>query len=418
VGKYLQNADSRLGPILASTLLFALPGCLLGSLSPYIIRLVSLLSSDRHIGLSTGTIFMFSTLGSVIGTFGAGFFLVPLVQLDKIFVIIGLVIMALSVAGYLILYKTNGKTVPLLLLCMVNVLLMTTYAVMKPEKDVTVIYEKDDYYHKIRVYQEEVSNGDRMISLYLDTTFQGARYERSQQIPSRYQRYWALTRIFCPQLEGAAFLGAGAFAMPEALINSRPTANVDVIEIDPQLIEVGQKFFRIDEYPQLKIIIDDARRYLRLTGKKYDLIFGDVYHGVRNVPAHLLTKEFFGLVKSRLQERGVFMMNLIGTIQGKNSLLFKSTLNTINSVFRQTYIFVIDPNKLEEMQNIIIVAIDDDSIINLPEIQRSNHDPIINSLLSKYISKEKYDLSGAYLISDSYNPTEYLTARSIYFTDK
>ncbi len=111
------------------------------------------------------------------------------------------------------------------------------------------------------------------------------------------------------------------------------------------------------------------------------------------------------------------MMNLIGTIKGKNSLLFKSTLNTINSVFKQTYVFVIDPNNLEESQNIIIVALDDDTIISLPEIQRSNHDLIISSLLSNFINKEKYDLSGAYLISDSYNPTEYLTARSIYFTD-
>ena len=76
ISRSLQNADVLLGPVLASILLFALPGCLLGSISPYIIRLVSLLSCDRHIGLSTGTIFMFSTLGSVVGTFGAGFFLI------------------------------------------------------------------------------------------------------------------------------------------------------------------------------------------------------------------------------------------------------------------------------------------------------------------------------------------------------
>jgi spermidine synthase len=417
VGKYLQNADPMLGPILGSTFLFALPGCLLGSLSPYIIRLVSLLSADRHIGLSTGTIFMFSTLGSVIGTFGAGFFLVPQVQLDKIFVIIGFLIMALSVAGYLILYETKGKSVPLLLLFIVNGLLLTTYAVMEPEKDATVIYDKNNFYHRIRVYQKEVKNGDKLISLYLDTTFQGARYERSEQIPSRYQRYWALTRVFCPHLERAAFLGAGAFTMPEALLNSHPRADVEVIEIDPQLLEVGKIFFRIDAYPQMKIIFDDARRFLRLTEKKYDLIFGDVYHGVRNVPAHLVTKEFFTLVKSRLQERGVFMMNLIGTIRGENSLLFKSTLNTINFVFKQTYVFVIDLNKLEEVQNIIIVAMDNDAGISLLENQQSSHDQLISSLLSNYVSKDKYDLSGAYLITDNYNPLEYLVARSIYFSD-
>ena len=133
---------------------------------------------------------------------------------------------------------------------------------------------------------------------------------------------------------------------------------VEVIEIDPQLIEVGRRFFRIGEYPQLTMIADDARRYLRLTDKKYDLIFGDVYHGVRNVPAHLITREFFNLVRERLRERGVYMMNLIGTIQGPHSSSFRSTVHTLQAVFKHTYVFAIEPTNLRQVQNIIIVATD------------------------------------------------------------
>ena len=77
LGNSLIHTNVMLGPVLASLLLFALPGCLLGSVSPYVIRMTSLLSSDRHIGLSAGTIFMYSTLGSVVGTFSAGFILIP-----------------------------------------------------------------------------------------------------------------------------------------------------------------------------------------------------------------------------------------------------------------------------------------------------------------------------------------------------
>jgi spermidine synthase len=412
LGSYLQDADTLLGPILASTLLFALPGALLGAMSPYIIRLVSLISSDRHIGLSAGTIFMFSTFGSVIGTFAAGFFLIPQIQLDKIFIIVGALILALSISSYIFLAKTWLKPLSILLLVINSVALILAMGIV-PEKDVTVIYDKNNSYHRIRVFQNDTSNGDRMISLYLDTTFQGARYERSLEIPSKYQRFWALSRIFCPDLKRAVFLGGGALAMPEALIRSFPASMVDVIEIDPELLEVGRRFFKVAEYPQLNLFPADARRYLRLTDKKYDLIFGDVYHGVRTVPAHLLTQEFFALVKDRLNKQGVFMMNLIGTIQGHNSLLFKSTLHTINSVFKQSYVFAIDPSNLQKEQNIIIVATGEDTPLSLIDLPGSDQNPLTRSLLTHYITKGKYDLSGAYLITDYHNPLEYLTAESL-----
>jgi spermidine synthase len=415
VGNYFQEADAMLGPILASILLFTVPGVMLGALSPYIIRLVSLLSGDRHIGLSAGTIFMFSTLGSVIGTFSAGFWLIPRLHLDTIFIIIGSLMLAMAIAGNLCMAKMSNK--PLFVsLCMVIILLLTLAVVIEPERDTTVLYDEVNFYHRIRVLQKDVADGDRMISLYLDTTFQGAQYEQSKQIPSIYQRFWALSRIFSPHQERALFLGGGALVMPEAMIRSHPTIKVEVIEIDPQLIEVGRRFFRIDEYPQLTMIADDARRYLRLADKKYDLIFGDVYHGVRNVPAHLLTKEFFRLVKERLNEGGVFMMNLIGTIAGENSLLFKSTIHTINSVFQQTYIFAIEPGNLEQVQNIIIVATNNDTGLNLADRENFDENPLTRPLWSHYVSKDRYDLVGAYLITDYRNPLEYLTAKSVYLT--
>ena len=111
------------------------------------------------------------------------------------------------------------------------------------------------------------------------------------------------------------------------------------------------------------------------------------------------------------------MMNLIGSVHGYNSLLFKSILNTINTSFNQTYVFAIDPNKLNKLQNIIIVALDNNTTFSPTEIQKPGNIALTSSLLSHYISKDKYDLSGAYVFTDNYNPVEYLTAKSIYFKD-
>jgi spermidine synthase len=416
VGTRFQDMDPILGPLLASTMLFALPGVLLGSLSPYIIRLMSQLSGDRQIGMSAGTIFMFSTLGSVIGTFSAGFFFIPHVHLDTIFVLIGGSIMTLALAGYVFLARKELSFLSIFL-CIFNIVLLVLSAVQEPGKDSAVLYDKTNFYHRIRVLQKKVDNGDRMISLYMDTAFQGAQYDRSFNIPSRCQRFWALSRIFCPHLERAVFLGGGALVMPEALLRAYPSSAVEVIEIDPELLEVGRRFFKMAEYPQLTMIPDDARRYLRLTDKKYDLIFGDVYHGLRTVPAHLITREFFTLVRDRLRERGVYMMNLIGTIQGPHASSFRSTLHTLQAVFKHTYVFAIEPTNLRQVQNIIIAATDAEISWIGADRQKFEKDPLAGLLISHYISKENYDLAGASLITDYHNPIEYLAAKSLYSTN-
>ncbi|MHB9072662.1 MAG: spermidine synthase [Desulfobaccales bacterium] len=419
LGNSMTDTDVMLGPVLASVLLFALPGCLLGSVSPYVIRLTSLLSSDKHIGLSAGTIFMYSTLGSVVGTFSAGFILIPQTQLSTIFIASSLLMMFLSISGYLIL-SADKKLLHISVLVSLITLLSALSIIIKPGIDKGVIYDKTTFYHRIKVFQKATNDRDIMTSLYLDTAFQGAQYDRSSQLPSKYQRYWELSKIFCSDVKHAAFLGAGAFGMPEALIKSYPEAKVDVVEIDPKIVEVGSLFFKTNNYPQLNIIINDARRYLLFTKNHYDLIFSDVFNGLRYVPTHLLSKEFFLLIKSRLDDRGVFMMNLIGTLHGRNSIIFNATLKTINSVFGRSYVFVINPKELDSIQNIIIIATNYDTQLDIPEIMQNNKNTQLKQLLSTFLNQKEYaySVSQAPLLTDNYNPIEYFTAKSIYFANK
>jgi spermidine synthase len=419
LGNSLTDADVMLGPVIASVLLFALPGCLLGSVSPYVIRLTSLLSADKHIGLSAGTIFMYSTLGSVAGTFCTGFILIPRFQLSTIFIANSLIIMFLALAGYLIL--SQGRNLwAIAVLVGVNALMVSSGATLKPGVDQGVIYDKTTFYHRIKVFQKATTEGDVMTSLYLDTAFQGAQYDRSDQLPSKYQRYWELSKVFCPDVKHAVFLGAGAFGMPESLLKAYPEAEVDVVEIDPQVVEVGSRFFKINDFPKLNIIINDARRYLLLTNKRYDFIFSDVFNGLRYVPAHLLSKQFFLIIKNRLEDKGVFMMNLIGALHGKDSLIFSTTLKTINSVFRKSYVFVINPGELESIQNIIIVATNYDHQLDIPAIRQSHNHKQLQQLLSTFIPQREYaaNMSHAPLLTDDYNPIEYLIAKSLYFANK
>jgi spermidine synthase len=409
------QADLVWGPVLSSVILFTVPGCLLGSVSPFAIRLTSLLYQDRRIGTSAGSIGMVSTLGSVLGTFGAGFFFIPQMGVRTIFFFIAILLASLSLSGYLMVspnWKKRGK--PLFFMSIFLIVFSAAFSLYGSPPPPEILFDQTTFYHRIRVAQQELPNGDSEKTLLLDTTVEGAQYEKSLEIPIPYQRYWELIKVFHPDLKTAAFLGAGAYTMPLALSRDYPLARVDVVEIDRRVVEVGRLFFRLNERPQIHPAVADARRFLYLSQNKYDFIFGDAYNGLRYIPAHLVTLEFFQLVQKRLSDRGVYMMNLISAVNGEQAQLFRALHNTLSRAFQHVYVFALHPRDLEMVQNVILVT----SNHTLPlEINSDRTGPErlrLEALLATYVPPGNYSApSAAPVLTDNFNPVEYIVARGL-----
>jgi spermidine synthase len=375
---------------------------------------VSLLSADKHIGLSAGTVYMVSTIGSVLGTFASGFWLIPSLDLENVFWFTGLAVACLAGLGYFLAFQQRGKiALPGLALLSAMPLVMLAAAFTKPPAQANVLFDHMSFYHRIRVINQALPNGDGVLSLFLDTTWEGGQYDKSTDFAVPYQRYVELARLFCRKHDAALFLGGGAFKMPQAFLDHYPRARVDVAEIDPAVVEVGRRFFRVNNYPDLHIVVDDARRYLTHTTRKYDLIFGDAYNGVRSVPAHLLTREFFQTVKDHLDERGVFMMNVIGSVQGNNAALFSSVMATVSQVFPETSVFATIPQNLNKTQSLVIVATDFDLKLNSLETGLTPEQESLKKLLLTRVTPKDYQTQKGYILMDHFNPVEYLVARTL-----
>lgn len=402
-----------IGPLFASLLLFSLPGILLGSVSPYAIRLVSLLSSDKKIGVSAGSIAMFSTLGSVLGTFTAGFFLIPTFKLSMIFFVTSFLLLFLSLFGYFLFEKKTISKYSILNMVLLVLLVLGAglYQYIDLHKEKNILFDKTTFYHRIRVVQTEEAKGQFLRSLFLDTTSEGGQYVNSSEIPIEYQKYWELSKIFCNELKRAAFLGAGSFTMPEAISQHYKAADIDVIEIDPEVIQVGRKFFKLGDFNKIGAISDDARRFLQLTTKRYDLIFGDAFNGIRYVPAHLLTQEFFELVNSKLNTGGAFMINIISSLKGAKATLFKCVMRTLEQAFTNSYVFPMIPFNLHSMQNIIIVS--SDLNFDVIGIKEKTLDYSLRSLLKNYVPPDQYEFKGGTILTDNYNPIDYIVAKGL-----
>ncbi len=84
------------GPLVSAALLFLLPALLLGTLSPYAVKLQSVYCPGIGIGRAAGTIFFWSTLGSITGSLLAGFVLIPRFGVAGILTATGLLLVALG----------------------------------------------------------------------------------------------------------------------------------------------------------------------------------------------------------------------------------------------------------------------------------------------------------------------------------
>lgn len=409
MGDSLSAANPISGPILATLLLLAAPACLLATVSPFTVKLLSQLSDDHRVGFSAGFIGMSATLGSVLGTFSAGFVLIPLLSLNIIFWGVGAVLGALAMADYVLFSDRLRRSPVVLPLVLAALVLASTASLQRKQLASSIIFEQTTPYHRIRVLESPLDDGDRARYLFLDTTPEGGQTLRSRQPTTPYQQSWELSRVFFSKLQRAAFIGGGGFLMPEAMLDAFPELQADVLEIDPAVIEVGRKYFRTDQYPGLHAIAGDARRFLRLTPERYDLIVGDAFHGVRSIPGHLVTAEFFDLVRRRLTDQGVYLMNIVSSVEGKPSAVFQAVTATLKQVFPNVYVFASETDRLDAMQNVTLVASMRDLQIASLAAQRESGERV-QRLLQGYLDERRYDIARAPILRDACNPIEYLVA--------
>lgn len=411
-----EQVDLLWGPLTAAMLLFALPGCLLGTVTPFAIKLLSLRSENERVGTSAGTVSGLSTVGSVLGTFGAGFVLIPSMSIRTIFIVVGLTLAVAAALGYAGLLGTKMRSLPAAALVLVGGFFLSIVAESsEAPRPPGTVEQIDTYYHQIRVTRREGYNGKRITTIYMDQAAEGAQYEGSGDLVFTYTRFYRLEKLFVPEMERAAFLGGGAYSMPEALVDDHPGAVADVVEIDPAVEQLGRRYFRLDEYDgRVAPVVGDARSFLWSTEERYDMIFGDAYRGQQNVPSHMVTKEFFELVRRRLADDGVYMMNLIGALRGSQSRFFASVHQTLLEVFPEVYVFATAPAFPELAQNLILVAPVRQLELSEEElVRRSGEDEALASMAGTLVPEDLIDTSDGTVLTDDFNPVEYIVARQL-----
>jgi len=397
------------GPLVFAIALFTVPCVHLGMLSPYAIRLLQSTQSSEGIGSLSGTVFFWSTLGSIAGTFFAGFLLIPLLGVQSILLSLGTFLLCLGGIG-LIVNSRSQRVLVFLLLCFALSALVAFLSMH--DRPANIVYAEEGLYESIVVHDTNV-DGRTVRFLRQNANLSSAIDRATGDLFFEYSRYYQLPLALHPAMQRALVIGAGAFSIPQAIVNAS-SATVDAVDPEPHLREIARRYFGVEESDRLRTHVADGRSFLRGTEGRYDLIFSDAYQNFHSIPPHLLTREFFETARSALSDRGVFVVNFIGRMTDERPSLLWSAVRTFKAVFPQSSFFAVDSLETTGTQNIIFVGCGRAECADpCTSILRSRATSFLRKACAQQLSVDAIDVEHYALLTDDYVPVEYLAARSL-----
>ena len=366
----------RANPLLASVLLFGAPSVVLASVTPIAVRLRA--RDLARFGRTAGRLFSVSTVGSIVGTFATAFWLVPELGTDQVLGVGAAVLFAaaavvalserLVVGSLLTLGAAVAAAVAVPALAPETGGRLSTGAAQNwspvyrlrgnpaslPDLDLSgakVLFRRDTRYHQLAVIED---SGTR--TLRFGSSFQSETYVNDPfKTAFEYTDYFFLGPAYKPDTRSMLFLGLGGGSAPKRVWRDFPELRLQVVELDPVVVDVARRFFAVPDHPRLAIAVSDARQYLERNSARWDVIAIDTFFE-DGVPFHLTTREFLELARERLTPGGVIVTNVIAAIKGDGSKLFRALYRTYRSVFPTVLVHAVGGGT--GYQNLIVVATD------------------------------------------------------------
>ena len=168
-----------------------------------------------------------------------------------------------------------------------------------------------------------------------DCLFVESLYDPSDRsaLPVTYTRYMTVALAYAAQARKALEIGLGGGRVASYLHDYVPSLDVTCAELDPGVIELAQEYFGVTQDARLRLVAQDGRIYARRTRERYDIIMVDAYQGTL-VPFHLVTREFFQIVKSKLAPGGVAVQNISPDVLNRDDMIA-----TVGAVFDNTEMY-------------------------------------------------------------------------------
>ncbi|MGH2537806.1 MAG: spermidine synthase [Candidatus Promineifilaceae bacterium] len=349
------NVGALLASLAVVLLALALPITLLGTISPFAVRLA--VRDVAEAGRVSGRIYAVSTWGSLLGTYLPVLVVIPLAGSRAAAVLFGSLLLVIGLGGLWRSRRRSAARALALPLILAGPVALWSQGPLKAYPG--QIFEAESSYNYIQVIRAGDCNylllneGQAYHSYYCD----GGRVPRIS--------VWSI------MLAGPAFNDPAAYRPPHNLAVIGLAAGtvakqfsqaygpqpIDGIELDPAIVDAGRRYFAMDE-PNLRVIVGDGRFQLNRLNRRYDLITLDAYK-VPYIPWHMTTREFFSEVKAYLREQGVLAIN-VGRVPGDRRLV-----NAISATLLEVFPSVHTVDVPLALNTILFATVQDTTSSNL-----------------------------------------------------
>jgi spermidine synthase len=385
--------------------LFSLPVTLLGTISPFAIRLA--IRDSRHAGQISGRIYAISTLGSFIGTFLPVLVLIPLVGTTATFLFFSFFLLLVAIFG---MWISTGRQAALRMTWMLVVLIFLALLLGGGAIKETPgqLFETESAYNYIEVLEMD---GGRYLRLNEGQGIHSIWHPTEVDYQGPWEQFLAAPFLNSPpykpnQVESMAIVGlaAGTVARQATLVFG--PIPIDGFEIDPEIIAVARQYFDMNQ-PNLNAIAQDGRWGLATSKRRYTVIGIDAYRPPY-IPWHLTTQEFFRIVNDHLVDDGVMVIN-VGRSPSDRRLL-DGLVGTIETVFPSVYVMdipgsfnsiiyaTVQPTVIENIFDNLVVLSD-----------RSDVHPLLIEAMKRVIIHQKPTPNSNIVFSDDWAPIEWIT---------
>jgi len=298
------RGDGNLAALGVTVIALVPAASVLSAVSPAVAHLQ--LHDLRASGTIVGRLSAWATAGALIGTFGTGFVVVPLMPVGTAVLLIGTVLVLTGIG--------LGATARLLPAAGLAGAVVGALALGALSAAANSPCDEETHYHCINV-SATPKLSPHGLHLLLDNEYNSyVDLDDPTVLTYNYTRWIGegIDSKYAPgeQLD-AVFVGGGAFTLPGWLDATRPGSQAVVLELDGDVVGVDEEQLGLRTSPALRVSVGDARvGMLDVASDSADVVVGDAFSGL-TVPWHLTTAEWIDEVKRVLRPGGLYTLNLI-----------------------------------------------------------------------------------------------------------
>ncbi len=330
----LLSKYSEFSTVLKAMVVMIAPTLLMGMALPLAVQICQ--RGPKREGDSVGTVYAVNTVGSILGSFAAGFILVPYLGIHKsVVVVAGLNILS-GVLALLTLARSRMRLayIAAFVIVIVVFFLGTSTPIFRG------LYQRNQPNTHILSYKEgKIANVvvyDFYKEGYKDLYLNGIE-EASSRLwhVQLFKMLGILPTLVHPKPDDALMVAFGAGMSAGAC--AQQVKSFECAELNPDIHEVAAIFSHenldVINNPKFKLIVNDGRNQVFLSPKQYSLIISDATNPLTFDSWPLYTKEFYETCKKKLKPGGIFCQWV--PIPLPNDAI-KIILKTFKSVFPHT----------------------------------------------------------------------------------